>query len=442
MNCARENVKDCIVIGAGAAGLAAAHALATSGLKIKVLECEAEVGGRARTDVKHGVVFERGAGFIANFYSSTLALAAEAGVTFHAPAIVPGRSGRIHKLLTPKGLVSHNIATPLGFLCSPLLSSRDKVRAVGAMLRLHFRGAPHIANLEALARDDDGIDAAQWGGCTFGSDAVDYVVRTAVEPFFYFGIEEISATVARSILHHAIGWRPLVASGGMGELFRAFARPLEIRLGVRVCAIETAGSRIVISHSSGQDEARAVIVAIPAPAIREIDIALTADDRIDLESIEYVPSVRANLGYDRRSVLSAPLITIAGPGRHRISGISEMSAWNPDRVPAGKEVVRISATASLSRELLDRDDQEVIVELINECNKLGIRVPNPEWTDVVSIRDALVLPSPGHFRKTFRFVQRPRQQIHFAGDWLTGSTIEGAVRSGLTAARAVLAELR
>ena len=36
------------------------------------------------------------------------------------------------------------------------------------------------------------------------------------------------------------------------------------------------------------------------------------------------------------------------------------------------------------------------------------------------------------------FLRRPRARVFYAGDWLTGSTIEGAVWSGVTAADMVL----
>ena len=53
---------DVIVIGAGAAGLAAGEALAQAGVSFAVLEAKARVGGRAWTDERifPGIPFDRG----------------------------------------------------------------------------------------------------------------------------------------------------------------------------------------------------------------------------------------------------------------------------------------------------------------------------------------------------------------------------------------------
>ena len=49
-----------IVVGAGLAGLVAARRLAASGLRVRVLEQEAEVGGRVRTRNVDGFTVDRG----------------------------------------------------------------------------------------------------------------------------------------------------------------------------------------------------------------------------------------------------------------------------------------------------------------------------------------------------------------------------------------------
>ena len=55
---------DVVVIGAGAAGIAAAQALRAAGRQAVVLEARSRVGGRAFTDASLGPVYDAGAMFI------------------------------------------------------------------------------------------------------------------------------------------------------------------------------------------------------------------------------------------------------------------------------------------------------------------------------------------------------------------------------------------
>jgi renalase len=56
-------MRSCVVVGAGLSGLAAARKLEDAGVRITVLEKESKVGGRMRTDLLDGGVFDHGAQF-------------------------------------------------------------------------------------------------------------------------------------------------------------------------------------------------------------------------------------------------------------------------------------------------------------------------------------------------------------------------------------------
>src|SRR5262245_59630971 len=72
---------DVIVIGAGAAGLAAARALVSAGRRVIVLEARDRIGGRVWTDHRFGpVAVERGAEFIHGQQADTWAWVRRAGV--------------------------------------------------------------------------------------------------------------------------------------------------------------------------------------------------------------------------------------------------------------------------------------------------------------------------------------------------------------------------
>src|SRR5215213_3998107 len=59
------NEIDVAIVGAGAAGLGAAHALKDSGLSVLILEARNRIGGRAHTlNLENGIVFDEGCGWL------------------------------------------------------------------------------------------------------------------------------------------------------------------------------------------------------------------------------------------------------------------------------------------------------------------------------------------------------------------------------------------
>jgi predicted NAD/FAD-dependent oxidoreductase len=181
-----------------------------------------------------------------------------------------------------------------------------------------------------------------------------------------------------------------------------------------------------------------VILATPADKTLAIEAPLRPEDREDLKSVRYIPCVRAILGYRRESAPRIPYITPAGPGKHPLMSLSNLTRWEDGRVPDDYEVVWVSASGWRSVELVNKTEGEIIDGLRRDCAAIGIALPPPEWARVIINRQGMVLPETGHFRRMADFLARERSGLFFAGDWLTGSTVEGAIRSGQGAARAVL----
>src|SRR5262245_27427738 len=83
---------DVLVIGAGAAGLGAARALADAGRRVVILEARDRIGGRVWTDHSFGPVpVERGAEFIHGERAETWAWVRRAGFTTASHARWSGR---------------------------------------------------------------------------------------------------------------------------------------------------------------------------------------------------------------------------------------------------------------------------------------------------------------------------------------------------------------
>jgi len=185
-------VLDCIIIGAGPAGLAAGRSLVRSGLQIKILEAEAAPGGRTRSTQRDGMIVDLGAAFLASFYTRTLALAREAGVRVEPTGVRPGHGGSRQALLVDGTYRPNSFGTLSGFLRFPLVPASQKLRFAASLLRSNFKRGLDPADPGTLTATDI-EDARQWALRTFGAEAYEFFVRLAFEPFFLYEAAEASA---------------------------------------------------------------------------------------------------------------------------------------------------------------------------------------------------------------------------------------------------------
>jgi len=423
--------RTCVVIGAGPAGLAAAHRLTGAGVKVTVLEASNAIGGRTRSERVGDFTVNTGASFLTTFYDQTLALLRQLELETLAP------SPQLGVMATPFGKLEMELSSPNRILQFPLITLGGKLRAAALFASAALRRRVHIARPQRLARYDRGETVEQWGLRVCGEAAYHYLLRPGIEPFFYIGAEETSAAVGKALVHHAIKWQLLVLPAGMGALCDTLARGLEVRTGCPAAALERRDSTVVVHHAGGEIEADHAIVAAPASAVAKLD-GIETQDRADAASVRTMPSLALFFGYERPLTVQYPLVTPAGPGRHPIARIRTWSALAPTYVPDGKELLAILPMGWRSAELIDRDPTAAVAALRADAEAVFGRLADPDWIRLYPRAEGTVITPPGHFRRMAAFLKRPRTRIFFAGDWLTGSTIEGAVQTGLGAAERVL----
>ena len=424
--------RSCVIVGAGPAGLAAAQRLHAAGVKVTVLEASNAIGGRTRSERVGDFTVNTGASFLTTFYDYTLALLKTLGLETIAPATQLG------SMATPFGKIEMELSAPRRILQFPLISLSGKLRTAAMFANAALRRRVHVARPKRLAWLDRGETIEQWGKRTVGDTAYQYLLRTGVEPFFFIGAEEQSAALGKALLRHALGWQLLVLPSGMGSLCDALATGIEVRTGCQAGGIDLRERSVQVFHAGGVVEADACILAAPASAIARIEGPLDPQDRADVAAVRTMPNLVLYFGYERPITVQYPLVTPAGPGRHAIARVRTWSTLCPAYVPEGKELLAIQAMGWRSAELLERDPAKIAAALRTDAEEVFGRLADPDWVRLYPRAEGTVITQPGHYRRMAAFLRRPRTRLLYAGDWLTGSTIEGAVWSGVTAADAVL----
>lgn len=428
------------VIGAGPAGLAAAWELAAAGSAVRVYEARSVPGGRMRTEPVDGFLADAVVQLVSDGYERTRAFldALDLG---HRLVAVPGRDavwrgGRAHGL---------RYGSAMSMAASPALPT-------GLKLRLGLRYMPflerhgEILDLNDPARAADaGLDdesIAAWGHRELGEDFVELMAYPLLAAYYGVTPEETSAALFHSLARAGLHVQLLGAVGGFGSLAGAMAAGLEA-LGVEfrynspVEGLDPGPSGAAVRVGGGAVEHDGVVVAVPPahaarllpghPGLAAIRVRSTATLVLALDSPLdtgwfglTIPRQESPGGVLAAvTVQSAKETGLGGPGEALalIPAPSVSGSWATGEL----DVVRAQALPAL---------EEVLPGAASSVR--GARL--------VRLPDQVFIPEPGAFHRS-RWEgagATPPVTVALAGDYLITPTLEGAVRSGVVAARRLL----
>ncbi|MET7730627.1 protoporphyrinogen oxidase [Streptomyces sp. NPDC005402] len=397
-----------VVIGAGIAGLAAAHRLSRGGARVTVLEASDRVGGKLLPGEIAGARVDLGAESMLARRPEAVDLAREVGLgeRLQPPATATASiwtRGALRPM--PKG---HVMGVP---------GTADALAGV-----LSDEGLARIGQDAELPRTEVGDDvavgeyvAARLGrevvdrliepllGGVYAGDAYRISMRSAVPQLFQVarthtslteGVREIQARMAAN---QQTGPVFMGIEGGVGTLPLAVAdsvraRGGEIVTGAPVSELRrepSGGWRVVTGDRVLH--ADAVIVAVPAPAAAGLLRAEAPEAATELDTVEYASMALVTLAYRRAdTALPAGSGFLVPPvdGRTIKASTFASQKWgwiadeNPDMVVLRTSVGRYGETKILERadaDLVDVSRQDLEAATGLDATPLETRVTR--WTD-------------------------------------------------------------
>ena len=459
-----ERARRLIIVGGGPSGLAAAWKAAAeaqragAALEVVVLEADAEVGGKARTEFAHGLLIETGPqGFlddqpVVREMIDACGLAGE--VIEPEPAANRRyiyRGGKLRELQrSPLAFAKSGLLGPLGLArlaMEPLVRARpsDDDR-LGAAASTSGDAAPHA--------DESLFDFA---ARRMGRQAARRLISPVVLGIFAGDARQLSAAAAfprlvameraQGSLFKAMragrkrGVPPPVHrtfQRGIQALPRAVAAlpGIDVRCNHPVTSVAPgAGDGFTITSTGGQLAADAVIVAADLPAAADLVEGLSAQAADELRQIESPPMAVVHTAFDASAathIEPAYGFLVARREGIRMLGCQYETATFHGRGPADTFLARSMFGGAVDTEAAELGDADLINLTRAELRRtVGIDA-TPTYTSIARWSHAIPQYAPGHQQRVARIEAAldPIDGFYLAGNVLHGVGLSRAIAVG------------
>jgi monoamine oxidase len=409
---ARAAEPDVIVIGAGAAGIAAAKQLQAAGRQAIVLEARDRLGGRTFTDSSLGPSYDAGAMFI------------------HWAERNPWT-----EIARDLGVATPNESWSGGFQLfqsGKPMPAGDRARRRGAFGEIDRR----LETTDLQARD---LSVAE-----LLSDLGPELAPVASSGLL-LSIGEESARISARDYQRLWSGEDYVVPSGYGNLVARYGAGLDIRLNQPVTAIDWSSSGVAVTTASGTLRARACIVTVPVGVLKAASIRFTPElpartrDALAGIGMGALTKIALKVEGDRFGVAPGTTYFEAGMAGRLISF---------ELFPDSRDLVIGYCGGDFARDLSTAGPgaaREQIVDLLSamvgaEFRKAAGPVSFPAWwTDPFS-HGSYSVCLPGHANARDILAEPIGGKLWLAGEATAGGgamTAGGATLAGRTAAAAV-----
>jgi protoporphyrinogen/coproporphyrinogen III oxidase len=430
-----------IVVGAGAAGLAAAFRLQRAGFAVKVLEADGKVGGKMQSTTRDGFTFDRGPTAIFDRYVNVLGIVADAGLqgeVVRTGGNVVGfpKPGEMHYVDSDRlfTIVKTGLLSPW----SKLLMARVWLDNRRLFKRLSYEDL-------SIAHEWDVETAADYARRRTNPEIAEYIVDCTVRGVLGTRADEVSVLEFFFAFNNVIGSRFLHFRGGMGSYAHLLSQQLDdVVLDAEVLDVAEQTDSVTVTwrdRDGGRhvDSVSGCVVAVPAHPAARIVAGLDDWRREFLAGVDYSSLVSINCAMARPlAEMPASWIQVPASVEDVLLGITVDHNRAPEQIPSGKGFVTIYSTSHHAKRLISGTDQEIIDELLPAGERILGKLSPVEWIEVDRWPQVVVQSHPGYYAELARFhdIRRARdRRVQLAGDYFSSSNVNTATAAGERAAR-------
>lgn len=443
-NAGTSPVRNIAIVGGGWAGCAAAVELAGNGHRVTLFEASRSLGGRARGVEFDGKQLDNGQHILLGAYTETLRLMHTVGIDPSTALLRLPLQMRYPDTASGMRFVTRRLPAPFhllsGLLLAEGLSRDDKISLARFSTTARWMGwqlHQDCTVTELLARFDQ----------------TDRLIKLMWRPLCIAALntppERASAKVFLAVLRDSLGARRsasdmLIPRVDLSALFPEQAvRYIDhhgglARLGSAVRKLDRQDEtwKIEVGGEESPFDADAVIIAVqPDKAATLLDGIV---DTARFAGMQYEPITTCYLQYATSVRMPHPFYALVDSAEAKEWGQFVFDRGHLDSRQAGLLSVVVSASADAIGSGHVALTAAVTAQLARVFRRPELAWP--EWSKVISEKRATFSCTPG--------LQRPQIRtaiagLAIAGDYVEGeypATLESAIRSGVEAARAVIAQ--
>ncbi len=430
------------IVGAGIAGLTAAHRIKQAGNTPVVLEAGDYVGGRIKSVRRGDFLFDVGAFIYLGSYQQSIDLMREVGLTnemgsFDAYGAMP-RNGQLSFLDFNKPL-----RTILG---TGYLSAGGKLKMIKLMLLLlrHWKDLNYEDAAGIAVVDDDSVKS--YCDRELTPELLEYVASVVVRgPWL---ASPGAASIAQLLWTMKNFFKPYFygLDNGMDALPRALAANLDVRLNSAVTNVIDHGNAVEISWNvdsrSNTDRFDACVITTTANVSLEIFPQVSGFTREFFASTKYISSVNTHLALSKRPANPATYIMASPKEQPDLCGVIVDHLKARGRAPDDKGMITAFCRDEWCKANLETPQAQIVDQVLRFLKPYYGDLSN-DIEDVMIGRWARVVPvmAQGRFKQVAQYQKsvNPAARVQFAGDLEPIGGVNAALVSGDKAGRRVAA---